>query len=55
MEKLIKYMKNKKVGTTPLHLFNNIYYKLEFYNPSGSIKDRAAYNILENYFKLGIL
>lgn len=55
MKKLIKYMKNKKVGGTPICLDNNIYYKLEFYNPSGSIKDRAAYNILENYFKLGIL
>ena len=55
MKKLIRYMKNKKVGGTPISLVNNIYYKLEFYNPSGSIKDRAAYNILENYFKLGIL
>ncbi len=55
MDKLLKYMKNKKVGLTPLVGNENIYYKLEFYNPSGSIKDRAAYNILENYFKKGYL
>lgn len=48
----LKYMKNKKVGSTPIIYSNKIYYKLEMFNPTGSIKDRAAYNILENYFKL---
>ena len=55
MDKLMKYMKNKKVGFTPIVYYNNIYYKLEIFNPSGSIKDRAAYNILENYYKLGLI
>lgn len=48
-------MKNKKVGSTPIIEYQNLYYKLEFYNPTGSIKDRAAYNILENYYKRGYL
>ena len=45
----------KKVGSTLITKYHNLYYKLEFNNPSGSIKDRAAYNILENYFKKGYL
>lgn len=55
MKELLKYMKNKKVGSTPTIYYNNIFYKLEFYNPSGSIKDRAAYNILENYYGKGAI
>lgn len=55
MNKLMKYMKNKKVGSTPVVYHNNIYYKLEFFNPSGSIKDRAAFNILDNYYQLGLI
>lgn len=48
-------MKNKKVGSTPIIEYQNLYYKLEFYNPTGSIKDRAAYKILENYFEKGLI
>lgn len=55
MKKLLKYMKNKKVGSTPTIYYNNMFYKLEFYNPSGSIKDRAAYNILEKYYEKGMI
>lgn len=55
MKRLLKYMKNKKVGSTPIIKYQNLYYKLEFYNPTGSIKDRAAYSILENYYKRGYL
>lgn len=55
MDKLMKYMKNKKVGFTPIVYHNNIYYKLEMFNPSGSIKDRAAYSMLENYYKKGLI
>ena len=55
MKQLIRYMKNKKVGSTPIIEYQNLYYKLEFYNPTGSIKDRAAYKILENYFEKGLI
>ncbi len=48
-------MKNNKIGSTPLIKYNGLYYKLELFNPSGSIKDRAAYCILENYFKKDLL
>lgn len=47
-------MKNNKIGSTPLVKNNGLYYKLELFNPSGSIKDRAAYCILENYSKEGL-
>lgn len=50
-----KTIKNNQVGNTPMIYYDHLYYKLEFYNPSGSIKDRAAYNILKNYLALGII
>jgi cysteine synthase A len=30
------------IGNTPLQSISNIYFKMEMYNPSGSIKDRTA-------------
>lgn len=36
------------IGNTPLVKYNdNICLKLEFYNPSGSVKDRASYSMLK--------
>lgn len=48
------------IGNTPMIKLNNIgnsnlYVKLEKYNPAGSIKDRAAYYMVENLEKNGIL
>ena len=51
------------IGNTPLVKLNNltegvrseIYAKLEFYNPSGSIKDRVAVYIAEDAERRGIL
>ena len=51
------------IGNTPLIKFNNInidfitnlYAKLEFFNPSGSIKDRVAQYILEDAERNGML
>ena len=37
------------IGNTPMVYYNeNIWLKLEYFNPSGSIKDRAAYSMIEN-------
>lgn len=36
------------IGNTPVILYNDIYLKLEMYNPGGSIKDRAALSILKD-------
>lgn len=40
------------IGNTPLvkinHSNGNIYAKVEFFNPAGSIKDRVAYNMIKN-------
>mgnify|MGYP004679110831 CR=1 FL=1 len=48
-----------QVGNTPLGIYNyngrKIYIKLEAYNPSGSMKDRAAVHILEEARKKGIV
>lgn len=42
------------IGNTPLVKFNdNISLKLEFYNPSSSIKDRASYSMLKNAINEG--
>ena len=30
------------IGNTPLQSIGNIYFKMEMFNPSGSIKDRTA-------------
>lgn len=44
------------IGNTPivrlnkLYKYNNVYAKLEKYNPFGSIKDRAVYQMLNDYF-----
>ncbi len=53
------------VGKTPLielcklkeefSLNANIYAKVEFFNPSGSVKDRAALNMLNTAFEQGII
>ena len=43
----------KTIGNTPLVQTRNknILVKLEYFNPSGSVKDRAAFNILNTAFK----
>lgn len=43
----------KTIGNTPLvnTKYKNIFAKLEYFNPSGSVKDRAAFNILNTVFK----
>lgn len=51
------------IGNTPLVKLNKIvpkdkaaiYMKLEFYNPSGSVKDRAAFNMIIEAEKAGLL
>ena len=44
------------IGNTPIiKIESNIYAKLEFFNPFGSIKDRAAYQIITDAEKNGIL
>lgn len=58
-----KYM--ELVGNTPLfecerfnkinNLKSKIYCKLEFFNPSGSIKDRAVKEILNDYLEKGLI
>lgn len=52
-----------KIGNTPMisikykykGIENTVYAKLEYYNPTGSIKDRVAYYILNNAIKKGKL
>ena len=47
---------NKLVGKTPLVEYKkNIYAKFEAYNPSGSIKDRPVFYIIQNAIKNKIL
>lgn len=54
---------NIKIGNTPMIKIrykynekeNHIYTKLEFYNVSGSIKDRVAYYILKSAYENGSL
>ncbi len=42
------------IGNTPMVYYNeNIWLKLESFNPSGSIKDRAAYSMIENALERG--
>lgn len=43
----------KTIGNTPLvqTKYKNILAKLEYFNPSGSVKDRAAFNILNTALK----
>lgn len=55
------YMMNELLGNTPMVEIKNvfgganakIYAKLEYYNPTFSIKDRAAYNMVSNAIKSG--
>lgn len=42
------------IGNTPLLSINDIYFKMEMMNPSGSIKDRIAKEMLMPYVKQGI-
>ena len=52
-----------KIGNTPMIKIkykykgeeNNIYTKLEFYNITGSIKDRVAYYIIKKAYENGDL
>ncbi len=42
------------IGNTPIVKYeNNIYVKIESFNPSGSIKDRASYYMLKGAFERG--
>ena len=42
------------IGNTPIVRYSdNIYLKLEYYNPSNSIKDRASYSMLKHAFERG--
>ena len=42
------------IGNTPIVKYSdNICLKLEYYNPSNSIKDRASYSMLKNAFERG--
>lgn len=51
------------IGNTPIVKLNNIvepgwaevYLKLEFFNPSGSVKDRAAFNMIAQAEKRGLI
>lgn len=49
------------ITRTPLVLLNktgagqNIYAKLEFIQPGGSVKDRAAYQIIKDAYEKGFL
>ena len=47
----------KTIGNTPLvnTKYKNVLAKLEYFNPSGSVKDRAAFNILNTVFKRKII
>ena len=42
------------IGNTPMVMYNdNIWLKLEYFNPSGSIKDRASYAMIDEAIKRG--
>lgn len=44
------------IGNTPLvHVKDNLYLKLEFFNPTGSVKDRLAKYLIEDGVKKGLL
>lgn len=43
------------IGNTPIIQIDNIYLKLEYFNPSGSIKDRMSLKMIEKYEELGLL
>lgn len=52
---MLYYQLSKIIGNTPLLKWNNLYLKMENYNPSGSIKDRPAGLMLERLVRNGIL
>lgn len=42
------------IGNTPMVVYkDNIWLKLEYFNPSGSIKDRASYNMIKSALERG--
>ena len=42
------------IGNTPVVKYTDkIYLKLEFFNPSSSVKDRAAYSMIKNALDRG--
>ena len=42
------------IGNTPMVIYkDNIWLKLEYFNPSGSIKDRASYSMINNAMERG--
>ena len=42
------------IGNTPMVIYkDNIWLKLEYFNPSGSIKDRASYSMIKNAIERG--
>ena len=43
------------IGNTPIIQIDNIYLKLEYFNPSGSIKDRMSLKMIEKYEESGLL
>ena len=52
------------IGNTPIIKLNNlelgeniaeIYVKLEYFNPGGSVKDRAAYYMIRGFEKEGLI
>src|SRR3954462_12369442 len=52
----------EKVGNTPLialknneNALLNVFAKLEFYNPTGSVKDRAASYIINSLLNQGVI
>ena len=42
------------IGNTPMVIYkDNIWLKLEYFNPSGSIKDRAAFSMIKSAMDRG--
>ena len=41
----------KKIGNTPLFNVSDIFVKAEYFNPSGSIKDRIAFQMIKDALK----
>jgi cysteine synthase A len=42
---------NELIGNTPIIKMDNIYCKCEIFNPTGSIKDRSIFSMLESYIE----
>jgi len=44
------------IGNTPIVQYDhNLWVKLEYFNPAGSVKDRIAYNMLNEAFRKGVI